>query len=51
VTEALLLGRGGITAVANAIGLCRAAIRKGIKELKEKENLTPNGLSLSSGHE
>ena len=50
-TEALLLGRGGITAVANAIGLSRAAIRKGIKELKEKENLAPNGLSLSSGHE
>jgi len=49
VTEALPLGRGGITAVANAIGLCRAAIRKGIKELKE--NLAPNGLSLSSGHE
>ena len=39
-TEALPLGRGGITAVANATGLCRAAIRKGIKELKLKENLT-----------
>ena len=48
-TEALPLGRGGITAVANATGLCRAAIRQGIKELKEKENLIQNRIRKTGG--
>jgi len=39
-TEALALGRGGITAVSNATGLCRAAIRRGIKELQEPLSTT-----------
>ena len=34
-TEAHALGRGGITTVHHATGLCRASIRKGIKELQE----------------
>jgi hypothetical protein len=36
-TEARAIGRGGIAAVNNATGLCCAAIRRGIKELKEGE--------------
>jgi transposase len=36
-TEANALGRGGIAAVHQATGLCRAAIRRGIKEFKESE--------------
>ena len=46
-TEALPLGRGGITAVANANGLCRAAIRQGIKELRE--NLMQNRIRKTGG--
>ena len=32
--EALVLGRGGITAVATATGLQRATIRVGVRELQ-----------------
>jgi transposase len=34
-TEAKALGRGGISLVANATGLSRAAIRRGLKELEQ----------------
>ena len=34
-TEAVALGRGGITAVHQATGLCRATIRRGIQELQD----------------
>ena len=47
-TEARPLGRGGITAVSNAAGLCRAAIRRGLKELKE-ENLIQNRIRKTGG--
>jgi hypothetical protein len=36
-TEAMTLGRGGISAVARATGLSRTTIRVGIGELKERE--------------
>jgi hypothetical protein len=48
-TEALPLGRGGITAVSNATGLCRAAIRRGIKELQEPETLEQDRIRKKGG--
>src|SRR5262252_2387038 len=39
--EALVLGRGGITAVANATGLQRATIRVGIRELQASPTAGP----------
>jgi transposase len=48
-TEAVALGRGGIAAVSNATKLCRAAIRRGIKELKEAETLESNRIRKTGG--
>src|SRR2546430_17739189 len=42
--EAMVLGRGGITAVANATGLQRGTIRAGIRELQaHPRNATGGG--------
>ena len=40
-TEARALGRGGIAAVAEAIGISDRTIRSGIKELESDESLPP----------
>jgi hypothetical protein len=47
-TEAIALGRGGIVAVHRATGLCRAAIRCGIKELNENLD-TPRSRKPGAG--
>lgn len=39
-SEALVIGRGGISAVHRATGLSRKVISKGIKELQSKEGET-----------
>ena len=40
--EAMAIGRGGITAVAEATGLARSTIQIGIKELKAPQGLAPD---------
>ena len=40
--EAMAIGRGGITAVAEATGLARSTIQNGIKELKSPQRLDPD---------
>jgi Rhodopirellula transposase DDE domain len=53
-TEALALGRGGITRVVEATGLSRMTVRAGIRELRQQEYrpeeaLEPNRIRRSGG--
>ena len=47
--EALALGYGGITKVANATGLSRTTITKGIKEIESNEHLADGRVRQPGG--
>ncbi len=47
--EAMSLGRGGVTAVANASGISDRTIRSGIQELEEHDPLAPARQRRSGG--
>lgn len=47
--ESQAIGRGGISAVAKAIGISRPVIRQGLKELKEPALLTPGRVRREGG--
>ena len=48
-TEAISLGHGGISIVSHATSMSRTTIRKGIKEINNKESLTPNRIRREGG--
>jgi transposase len=48
-TEALLIGRGGITLVSRATGLSRKAISLGIKQLQEEASISPGRIRRVGG--
>src|SRR5690348_2794406 len=48
-TEALALGRGGIAAVEQAIGMARSTISRGIKELSSGDLPEPERTRRSGG--
>jgi transposase len=48
-SEAMCLGRGGVTVVARATGLTRPTISKGIKELQNNERLSENRVRRAGG--
>jgi DNA-binding phage protein len=47
--ESQSIGRGGISAVAKAIGISRPAIRQGLKELKDPAILAPGRIRREGG--
>ena len=49
VSEALSLGRGGVSVVFRATGLSRPTIRKGIQKLKNNEHLSENRIRREDG--
>jgi hypothetical protein len=48
-TEALAVGRGGISAVSRATGIHRNTIAKGIRELESPETLAPDRIRREGG--
>ena len=48
-TEALPLGRGGITIVSNATGVSFPTIRRGIREIKKPESIPQNRIRIKGG--
>lgn len=48
-TEAIVLGRGGIIAVATATGLSDRTVRTGIKELRNSDSLAPSRQRRAGG--
>ena len=48
-SEALSLGRGGVSAVSRATGLSRPTIRKGVQELKNNERLSEHRVRREGG--
>ena len=48
-TEALALGRGGISTVSRATGIHRNTIAKGIGQLESPETLAPDGIRRQGG--
>jgi transposase len=48
-SEAVSLGYGGVTNVANATGLSRTTITQGIAELRQKQRLAPNRVRREGG--
>src|ERR1700692_2549243 len=47
--ESIAIGRGGITAVAEATGMSRSAIRLGLRELREPAAHPPNRIRRPGG--
>ena len=47
--EALTLGRGGVAAVARAIGMSRVTIQQGIQDLQHPEPVTPGRVRQPGG--
>jgi len=48
-SEAMTIGRGGITLVSRATGLSRKAISLGIKQLQEKTSISPGRIRSAGG--